>query len=128
MNAVERILRSPSVPHYFEHRVIGQGWYSIIEDYHADVASGTRFLVRRHHQPGFRGRILITDYITVRTEQGGWQHVTALYCEGEESPFSYHYDGPLDRQPLRRIFSAVPAPPSSPVIHGYRAQDFATRT
>lgn len=130
MDFVERILRTPSVPHYLEHRVIGQSWYYIIEDYHTDVPQGTRFLVRRHHEASTRGRTLITDYITMRIERNGilgWEHITARYHQGEASPFGYDYDGPMDRQPRLPLLSASPAPPPSPVlIGGYRASDFAT--
>lgn len=131
MNFVERVLRTRSVPHYLEDRAIGQSWYYMIEDYHADVPVGTRFLVRRHHGDSTQGRTLITDYITMRIERNGvlgWERITAMYHEGEQAPFGYDYDGPIDRQPpARPIFSASPAPPPSPVlVGGYRASDFAT--
>ena len=130
MNFAERVLRTRSVPHYMENHVIGQSWYYMIEDYHADVPVGTRFLVRRQHAPTTRGRTLITDYITMRIERNGvlaWEHITAMYHDGEPSPFGYDYDGPVDRQPRIPLFSASPAPPPSPVlVGGYRASDFAT--
>lgn len=118
MNFVERILRTRSIPHFMEHRPICHSWYTMIEDYHADIPIGTRILVRRQHRYSTHNRVLVTDYITMRIEREailGWEHIIAMYHEGERSPFLYDYDGPIERQPRAPLLSASPAPPPSPI-------------
>jgi hypothetical protein len=96
---------------------IAHGWYAEIEDYQADAPLGQRFLARRQYR-SYRDKVMIVDYITVRREYGGWEHVTALYLQDEPSPFGVPIAParivPPAVLPLSSPPSAVPAPPSSP--------------
>lgn len=76
-------------------RPLALGWYSAVEDYHADAESGTRFLIRREHSV-FQHQDIVIDYLTERVpygnRYGGWEHVTVAYLESESSPYPFHYD------------------------------------
>lgn len=81
-------------------------WYEAVERIESSAQPGARYLVRRHvHEQD--GREAIVDYITVRTQEGGWKHVTAAYFKGEPSPYPAHYDGHRHQRAPRRLMTAL---------------------
>jgi len=84
------------LPELFLFRSISSSWWTFIEDLEENNSiEGDRFLVRRYVSM-YRGRCVITDYITRRenyeSNYGKWTHHTVAYYEDCESPYSYEYD------------------------------------
>ena len=84
------------LPSLFLFRSISQSWWSFIENLEENNANeGDRFLVRRYMSM-YRGKSVITDYITTRvnydTKYGKWTHHTVSYYESCNSPYIYDYD------------------------------------
>jgi hypothetical protein len=91
-------------------------WYSHVEEEHAAVAPGTRFLLRRDHSV-FHHQGIMIDYVTERignpNRYGGWEHVTVVYLDKESSPYlPYHYDlhPPMKPSVAGMVFLQHPEP------------------
>lgn len=84
--------------------LLAEKWYEAIEAVENNARPGRRFLVRRHIN--YQERTIITDYMTVRTMEG-WQRVTAMYFQGEVSPYPADYDGNRYHMAPRRLMNGL---------------------
>jgi hypothetical protein len=98
-------LISADLPRYYMIRQPSMKWWTMMEEIHENVPSGTRILIRKDIRYYNRmRRNVIHEYISTRVERdtlyGRWIHHCIAYTEEEGSPYPYDVDAFRDRDSI----------------------------